>query len=217
MSVAAYRSFRLSMRWLLEEASEPTSTIVLTGAKTGVFLDTRFIKGSSDLDWAFAGYRSTDPGALLMLYSSLDNIHEIDSRTMDPAEDSGRNTTLPDGTTLEEGEMVNPDTGKMTPFEEIWRDEEETDGRTVLFMKNILGTTWQARVGNWEIALGREKNGVFWAWQSAKLGGEWTVKYATTSVGYEHIAHLPDNPDWEEGSSVEWAGDKWVVLERGGR
>lgn len=191
--------------------------MVLTGARTGVFLDTRFLRGTSDIDWAFAGYRSTDPDAPNLIRFR----HDTDSRTTDQVEESGMNTNLPDATTLEEGEMINPATGKMTPFEEIWLDEEEKDGRTVLFIRNAAGTAWQARVGNWEIALGREKDGVFWAWQAEKLGGEWTIKYSTTSVVHERVAYLPDDRDakdakgWEEGSSVEWGGDTWLVLERG--
>jgi hypothetical protein len=60
----AFVSHRLSIRWLPDEASEPTDTIVLTGARKGVFLDTRFFKANKALDWAFAGYRfeeSTTP------------------------------------------------------------------------------------------------------------------------------------------------------------
>ncbi|KAG5641121.1 hypothetical protein DXG03_005961 [Asterophora parasitica] len=206
-NVAAYRSFRLSIRWLPEEASEPTSTIVLTAAKSGVFLDTRFYKGSSEIEWAFAGYRSTDPGFALHTSS-------------EEAEDSGTNTTLPDGTTLEVGEMVNFETGKMTQFEEIWTDEEETDGQTVLFVKNASGTTWQARAGNWQLALGRAEGGVFWAWQAEKTpGGEWQTRYSSKS-GKEGrgAVFLPEDgalEGWEEESSVEWEGDVWVVLERG--
>lgn len=58
-SMPASISFRQSIRWLPDGASEPTDTIVLTGFKTGVFLDVRFIKSTNDLDWAFAGYRSS--------------------------------------------------------------------------------------------------------------------------------------------------------------
>jgi len=64
MPPPAYISHRLSIRWIPEEASEPTNTIVLTGASTGAFLDVRFIKETKTLDWAFAGYRYTDPGCV---------------------------------------------------------------------------------------------------------------------------------------------------------
>jgi hypothetical protein len=48
---------RRSIRWVPGPATEPTDTVVLTGGKTGVFLDVRFVKGGGQLDWAFAGYR----------------------------------------------------------------------------------------------------------------------------------------------------------------
>lgn len=52
-------SFRKSIRWIPDQASEPSDTVVLTGGKTGVFLDVRFLKDSNEIEWAFAGYRST--------------------------------------------------------------------------------------------------------------------------------------------------------------
>ena len=60
MSSSSIISFRESIRWIPDPASEPTNTVVLTGGKTGVFIDIRFLKDSSDLDWAFAGYRQAN-------------------------------------------------------------------------------------------------------------------------------------------------------------
>jgi len=88
---AAYISHRLSIRWVPEEASEPTNTVVLTGARTGAFLDVRFFKETpKTLDWAFAGYRYIDPGlhtlvrlevATVCTYEvlSLPQIHQMSS------------------------------------------------------------------------------------------------------------------------------------------
>ncbi|KAG6843951.1 hypothetical protein H0H87_011457 [Tephrocybe sp. NHM501043] len=207
--VSGYRSFRLSIRWLPEDPSEPTSTIVLTGARTGIFVDTRFLRNSGDLDWAIAGYRTTD--------SSLVN-RDLET-SVEEVEEKGTNSILPDGTTLEVGEMINPETGKMTPFEEIWRDEEEMDASSVLFIKNTLGTTWQGRVGNAQMGLGRGRDGAFWAWQAEKeANSKWVVRYATRNTDKERITYLPDyqeTVEWKEGTSVKWAGDMWVLLERG--
>jgi len=50
-------SIRRYIRWLPYPPTEPTNTIVLTG-KTGAFVDVRFIKDTTILDWAFAGFRS---------------------------------------------------------------------------------------------------------------------------------------------------------------
>lgn len=57
-------SFRDSIRWLPHEASEPTETLVLTGKDTNTFLDVRFLKESTELDWAFAGYREHEGAEL---------------------------------------------------------------------------------------------------------------------------------------------------------
>ncbi|KAG6820535.1 hypothetical protein H0H93_015706 [Arthromyces matolae] len=132
-------------------------------------------------------------------------------------EDKGLNSTLPDGTTLEVGEMINPETGNMTSFEEIWRDEEEIDGTSVLFLKNLSGTAWQGRVGSYQMALGRAQDQSFWAWQAKMEQDKWVVKFSTSNVDDEEVVFLPTYEEtvlWEESSTVSWAGEKWVVLER---
>jgi len=201
-------SFRDSIRWIPDEASEPTDTVVLTGGKTGVFLDARFIKGSEELDWAFAGYRSTviAEGKELIKFT-----HLIDSRTKDPSQmtDYGSNTELPDGTTLEKGEMVNPATGKMTSYEEIWRDETFDDG--ALFLRNVSSTIWYARIGSWQLALGRDFSGNFWAFQAHLLDLKWTTVHSTSGA----VKLLPDDTsNWVEGKEVQWNGDQWLILEK---
>jgi hypothetical protein len=75
MSTASI-SFRESICWLPEDASEPTRTVVLTSLKSGVFLDVRFNQEGGDLDWAFAGYRSS------VQPNSTKFTHHIDSRTL---------------------------------------------------------------------------------------------------------------------------------------
>ena len=118
--------------------------------------------------------------------------------------------------------MVDLRTGRVTSFEEVWKDEEETDGRTVLFMRNISGisgTAWRGRVGKWQLALGGEDDGVFWAWQGENVGGrEWVVRNATAGMRSEMSKWLPEHdeiPEWVEGSEVTWEGEQWVVLEKG--
>lgn len=57
---AASVSERRSIRWPPASASEPTYTLVLSGA-SGVFVDVRFLKDAPPeegvLDWAFAGFK----------------------------------------------------------------------------------------------------------------------------------------------------------------
>lgn len=73
-------SVRRSIRWLPGEAAEPTHTVVLTG-ESGIFVDVRFKKDSSDLDWAFAGYRhqSLSPPLTLTPFFAFDMVNSDDS------------------------------------------------------------------------------------------------------------------------------------------
>ncbi|KAJ7719627.1 hypothetical protein DFH07DRAFT_947120 [Mycena maculata] len=203
---AASISYRDSIRWLPEEASEPTQTIVLT-AKNGVFLDVRFHKESGKLDWAFAGYRSSlEP-------NSTKFTHHIDSRTLNPLEvvDVGTNTPLANGMTLEAGEMVNPATGSLTKYEEVWRDVAAADA---LFVRNRTSSVWRARVGRWQLALGRSlPEAECWAWQAERGLGEaqWTRRYST-EMSDEGVYLPEDCTGWEVGATVKWLGESWEVL-----
>ncbi|KHN95011.1 uncharacterized protein MAM_07060 [Metarhizium album ARSEF 1941] len=53
-------------------------------------------------------------------------VHWIDSRTEQPetASDEAVTYPQPDGSTLEKGTMVNPETGRETAYEEVWDDED---------------------------------------------------------------------------------------------
>jgi len=129
--------------------------------------------------------------------------------------DHGTNTTLPDGTTLETGSMINPLTGLSGPYEEIWKDEESDSG---LFIRNTSRTKWQARVGSRQMALGRDDER-FEAWQAERehdtAGAEWKLKYSTEGDG-SLVNLLPEGSEvksWLEGGRVEWNSDEWDILE----
>ncbi len=115
-------------------------------------------------------------------------------------EDCGVNTQLPDGRTLECGEMVNPATEQMTMYEEIWRDETHDE---YLFVKNYEGNKWLARVGDWHLGLGRDEQG-FWAWQARRENGTWNVKHCTQD-GEKHVWMLPED-------HMQLDND-WIVVE----
>ncbi|KAK1511617.1 hypothetical protein CABS01_07575 [Colletotrichum abscissum] len=132
-------SFREHIRWIPDEASEPTSTIVLTSPQRR-FVDLRILKqtptvdgvqdthGIERLEWGIAGTSSsstrTDDQGAEVRHSRWE--HWIDSRTTEPenAADEGDMYERPDGLTLEKGRMVNPATGAETDYEELWRDVE---------------------------------------------------------------------------------------------
>jgi hypothetical protein len=66
--MAARISRRISIRWLPEEASEPTDTLVLSLG--GWYVDLRIDKATGGIDWALAGQRivtSQDPRMLKLL------------------------------------------------------------------------------------------------------------------------------------------------------
>ncbi|GAB1319714.1 hypothetical protein MFIFM68171_09924 [Madurella fahalii] len=136
-------SVREHIRWLPNEPSEPTSTIVLTSPERR-FVDIRILKPTSTedtsdgilplsrLDWAIAGTSSSSwlatsdcgPGERVK-HSKWH--HWIDSRTRDAEHiiDEGDVFDHPSDTslTLEKGRMVNPDTGAEADYEEMWRSE----------------------------------------------------------------------------------------------
>jgi len=128
--------------------------------------------------------------------------------------DLGQNTPLPNGMTRETGEMVNPATGVVEAYEEIWREEECHDG---VFVRNVASSVWRARVGTMQLALGRTPGPKceFWAWQAEKSGEGWVVGYATPGLDAEVADYfLPEDcSGWQAGSTVEWRGETWVVLE----
>ncbi|KAJ7584353.1 hypothetical protein C8J56DRAFT_150322 [Mycena floridula] len=199
-------SFRKSIRWLPEEATEPTQTVVLTGAKTGAFIDVRFFKESRELDWAFSGYRLNEGS------NGTRFLHELDSRIVDAAsvDDHGTNMVLPNRTTLEKGEMVNPATGVMTRYEEIWRDQHE---ESILIIRDLEESSWYARAGRWQLAIGRSISGDFWAWQACKEGQDdkWTVQHSTDGAEAQFLPNA--TKEWKHGLTVDWAGQSWLVLE----
>ncbi|KAF5314276.1 hypothetical protein D9619_011849 [Psilocybe cf. subviscida] len=202
-------SLRRSIRWLPDPPSEPTHTVVLIGP-SGVFLDVRFLKASpKQIDWAFAGYR-TEVSPNVVEFK-----HHIDSRTTEPVVDTGTNSTISPGVTLEVGEMVNPETGKMTAYEEIW-EEPRLESVSAMFIRNVAGTVWHARVNQWQIALGRDAEGRFWAWQAVKrAGSEWDVIYATGDKSRVHLLSK-ETENWKKGEKQAWDGDMWVVLDAEG-
>ncbi|KAK0746461.1 hypothetical protein B0T18DRAFT_438441 [Schizothecium vesticola] len=127
-------SLRRHIRWLPDPASEPTSTIVVTSPERR-FVDIRVLLDAqslpdgtlplSGLDWAIAGTStSSDPlpdGSSHCVWS-----HWISSRTadVDGVADEGDNHPQPDGSVLETGRMVNPATGEVGDYEEVWVSEE---------------------------------------------------------------------------------------------
>ncbi|KAH9890124.1 hypothetical protein C8Q73DRAFT_706780 [Cubamyces lactineus] len=112
-------SERLYIRWVPEEPSEPTSTLVLTTPRNRHFVDLRLSSPSlAVLEWGFAGSSVGTP-------THGKWIHEISSRTDCPESEADEgdmfpHPTLPD-VELERGRMRHPDTGEIREYEEAWK------------------------------------------------------------------------------------------------
>ncbi|KZT26113.1 hypothetical protein NEOLEDRAFT_1047798, partial [Neolentinus lepideus HHB14362 ss-1] len=105
-------STRLHIRFPPAPAYEDTDTLVLTFHT--YYLDLRVQRTSPGLSWAFAG-TLTHPEPNRTIWE-----HRIDSRAFRGV-DAGVSTALDNGDTLEVGEMVNPATGMVEGYEEVWR------------------------------------------------------------------------------------------------
>jgi hypothetical protein len=172
LSLASARSCALlivGVRKLPDKAIEPTSTLVLT-SRNQHFVDLRILKPLEPsepdlpneggpftrLEWAFSGIARVTNDRQGCLHSEWS--HEIDSRSDDPDTDEGDLYPQNDGSTLEIGRMINPVTGKMTDYEEVWEDlEVEVTGDdthrlsiVVGIVDDVRGTRGRiVRVGRW--------------------------------------------------------------------
>nr|POF13326.1 hypothetical protein CFP56_10473 [Quercus suber] len=132
------------------EASEPTSTLVLTSGGNH-FVDIRILKAQeedhtkspgelgmnhvlphSQLEWAFGGsssttWRNDDDDREGRKIAHCQWRHYVDSRYRDAAEVADEGDMFPQPPphthrTLERGRMVNPTNGRMSDYEEVWLD-----------------------------------------------------------------------------------------------
>lgn len=235
-------SLRKYIRWLPDEASEPTSTIVVTSPQRR-FVDIRVLlplPGSSSaplplgrLDWAIAGTSSSwmrDDGKGGKV-SRGQWRHWVDSRTSKPedATDEGDNYPQDDGTTLEKGAMVNPATGKETEYEEVWIDVEPR-GTNPEGAAQFLVVQTTADAGNDArgsvVRVGHICQGFLkqadkmvaerWEW-SAENGWEMTVAVSHGVEGMslpigEVLKQGTDLPDI--GTRLNGGGLQWEVIEK---
>ncbi len=104
-------STRLSLQFEGAPADCTTTVIVLSGRV--YFLDIRF-RGAA-LQWAFAGTRYE------LENNQVAFKHIIDSLGQGKKEDVGTMKSLDSGNTEERGSMLNPASGKVEPYTEVWR------------------------------------------------------------------------------------------------
>lgn len=180
----------------------------------------------SSLDWAIAGTSTSSPplpsGSSHCVWS-----HWISSRTadVDGVADEGDNHPQPDGSVLETGRMVNPATGEVGEYEEVWVSEEiatvgeeggpvcvvmkmEGDGGRKRGMLVRLGGYCQAvvRVGE-EVVVER------WVWEGEGWNRTVRVGEGKVEVPAEVATYLGHLATVEDEVKVG-TGEVWTVVER---
>ena len=112
----------------------------------------------SGLEWAFAGISTTTHSSDPDVPPHTVWAHWIDSKSGTPAVDEGDMYPQPNGDVLEKGSMVDPATGLVTEYEELWADLEiDTIGAEEKHMcivlkaepENKLNKGMVVRIGGW--------------------------------------------------------------------
>ena len=208
-------SKRLSIAWGGSAPYEDTDTLVLTGRS--YFVDVRIKKGSNPpaLDWALAGTRTSTPGAKPGRLSRPFETppansytgeylckwhHLVDSRTSDEGTDEGVVFPHPSDPTitLERGNMYNPVTDRVEPYEEAWLDTVPPPGTQVAFLEKEDGSGgFVAIIGELRLGVGKR-----YAWRME--GGK-----AIYQIGWRDRTLIELGEDVKEGSMV----GPWIVRE----
>ncbi|EPS41786.1 hypothetical protein H072_4273 [Dactylellina haptotyla CBS 200.50] len=233
-------STRTSIAWGPSFAhSEPTDTLVLTGRT--YFVDQRLLKEDNTsapkvVSWAFAGLRASEPVPGKPGFSKCSWTHLVSSvpfaKDENPA-DEGVMQPHPDfpndpEVALETGSMLNPDTGVVTEYEEVWRDKEPEAGSGVLFWEYGNDDTgpdnrgFLAVVERYALGVGRV-NGAFWTWRAVRSEEEeagWRVEFevdggAGVRMGFKLLG-IPSEKAVPEATKVQEEGGGeaiWVCRE----
>jgi hypothetical protein len=140
-------------------------------------------------------------------------IHTVDARfPADPlsVKDEGLFNKLANGDDLETGSMMNPDTGAVMRYEEIWR-EIPVEENAVALLESVgqKDKTYVGRIGKWFEGIGT-RNGKINAIRKELKDGEWRTVFV---VGDE--AHIPvfEETGWKVGDQIELNGRSWKVLD----
>ncbi|KAI0357358.1 hypothetical protein OH77DRAFT_93892 [Trametes cingulata] len=220
-------SERLYIRWFPDEASEPTSTLVLT-TPSRHFVDLRFFKPSDPtsntlldkLEWGFSGRSVGSP-------THGEWIHEISSRTEHPEGEADEGDMFPHPTDpdveIERGRMIHPDSGELREYEEAWKAVRPLpmggpyEGRSTCVLMQLRedvpgrrGTV--VRVGQYVQGIvrdGAEVSVQRWAWTPREAGWK--------KIGQVGSFDVPCDATWrtvlKEGDIVERGNAVWIVKE----
>ncbi|KAI3390972.1 hypothetical protein diail_8307 [Diaporthe ilicicola] len=239
-------SIRKHIRWGAEPPSEPTSTLVLTSPGRR-FVDIRVLTEASPgldlgaepghealgsltmdrLDWAFAGTSSSTKATRMDGTETAHSVfnHWVDSRTTEPhlVRDEGDMVPCPGGLALEVGNMVNPATGLMTAYEELWHDKQPAPRSAippecVVFQ---LSDEPGAKRGQF-IRLGPYAQGVLrvgstftaerWVWSENLSSWEQTIKISDSQHTLDFLIGELGGSN-EVGCQVQGSMGTWSVIE----
>ncbi|KAG8878412.1 hypothetical protein FRB98_006122 [Tulasnella sp. 332] len=191
-----------------------TDVLVLTGHS--YFVDLRVRRGTKAIDWAFAGTRTSQPGdhegETLCTWSHLISSRvaaEAHTRGHPVASDSGVNSPHlddPSSLTLERGRMLNPATGVIEEYAEVWRDYEVSERTLVVFLERGDGKAFIGMIGKRRIGVG-----IGWAWRADDEGdnGIWSFgKTDGSEDGKDVVIH--DSEGLKEGEGLQGG---WIIRE----
>ncbi|RGP59778.1 hypothetical protein FLONG3_11100 [Fusarium longipes] len=229
-------SIRKFIRWLPDEPTEPTTTLVITSPRLKRFVDLRILLPDNDstsqddhmplsrLDWAIAGTTVStvkpDPSGALTSHSTFNQW--ISSREL--VNDSGFMYPQPDDLTLEKGSMANPETGIDTAYEELWHDATPTAVPGESGVRALVLQTEDKEKGarGCVVRLGRYAQGLIrvgeeialerWEWTEG--GWKRTVRMGNEDLPIEKIL---GEENLEEDDGVDVGGRTWKVVEATGK
>ncbi|GAA5981869.1 hypothetical protein JCM10908_004644 [Rhodotorula pacifica] len=236
-------SERAYIDWL--PAGEPAvrdedERVIVIQGRTGFYLDVRCRRGESGagdtLTWATAGWKTfqpveegQDPRARFTAIFDSNRLQpgsasaacHVDTAAPDDPPDEGSFSTLPNGDVLERGEMRRPETGIVTPYEELWRRLPLTCGdgsapARVLMLESVEPDpnekTFCGRVGDWEVGIARHGAGVRAQVQRFD-GGGWTTLSQTAGAGLP-LPHLDFEVAAQPDEEITIGGRRWKVIEQ---
>jgi hypothetical protein len=131
---------------------------------------------------------------------------------MDPlsVQDEGLFSKLANGDDLETGSMMNPNTGVIMAYEEVWRDVPvEGSGMVLLESIGEKDKTFVGRIGKLLQGIGT-KDGEVCAARYELSGDRWEKVYG---IGNEDMIPVFQDNGWMDGDEVKIAGRVWKVVD----
>jgi hypothetical protein len=146
-------------------------------------------------------------------------VHTVDSRVpLDPLSvyDEGLFNKLENGDDLETGTMINPDTGELMSYEEVWRTLPVVEGHKGFMLLESMGDRdkcFVGRIGKWFQGIGTREGVVSAVRQELVDGKEWEVKFLKGDADVVPLFNEEEGGSWKIGDQVEVGGRMWQVLD----